>query len=199
MEEVKEDNKTSMNTEASTALDTMEVFNRLFKFQVGQQLRHKGDTKDYSADMGLLVTARVLVEQKDDDNSVTFRREYHCRMIRFSGSGEIAAFREHELMTVEEYTQQKVQDEAERNRMRNEVKQTEKEIHEAFGVDFSTRVYLKDANGNVDKSSVFRYSGFSFTNGKPEMTLTEVIASLDKPVDRNKVNVTSKDQFEIVQ
>jgi hypothetical protein len=188
-----------MKTETKSVLDSMELFDSTFKYQVGQQLRHRGDTKDYSTDMGLLVLSRIMIESKDDDNSVTYRREYHCRVVRFSGSGDVMAFKEHELMTIEEYTTQNVKDEADRNRMRNEVKQVEKEVFEVFGVTPESKLFLKDASGNVDKSAVYRPTGFEFKEGTPGLHLTEVLTSLGKKVDHKRVTVHSKDQFEVIQ
>jgi hypothetical protein len=174
------------------------VFNNLFKYQVSQELRHRGDTKSFTADMGLFVNSRVLVETVDDDGNKLYERLYICRVIRFSGSGEQFQFREKELMTIEEYTIKQVHDNEERNQMQNNARQTEKEIYAAFGVTKDTHVYMKDEFGNVLKDKKFRPSGFSLMNEKMELSLTEVITTTEK-VERERKTVTSKDQFQVIE
>lgn len=188
-----------MSTKTTTVLDSIELFDKLFKFTIGQQLRHKGDTKDYTADMGLLVIARVLIQSQDEPDSLKFERVYHCRMLRFSGSGDINSFKEHELINIEEYTKQKVKDEAERKRMRDEVRVLQTEVEQAFGVNENQRVYLKGEDGAPDKSRTYRVTGFEFKEGRPSLYLTEVLMSLDKKIERETKTVSSKDEFEIVQ
>lgn len=83
------------------------TFNTIFKYKINDEVMHRGDTKSYTADMGLLVLNRVLIESEDDESNKIYERFYHCRMIRFSGSGDIAKFSEKELMSIGEYEEKK--------------------------------------------------------------------------------------------
>lgn len=174
------------------------VFNENFKYEVNQQLRHRGDTKGYSADMGLLVLHRLMYESCDDDGNKTYARYYVCRLVKFSGSGETAQFQEKELMTIEDYQRQSLEDEADRNRMRNEVRQTQQEIYSAFGISEEDYLRLNDENGKLIEDKKFRLSGFSLAEGVPKIIVREVLQSLDKKIDNPSKELTSKDQFEII-
>jgi len=176
------------------------LFNDKFKFKINEEVRHRGDTKGYSADMGLLVLKRILLESQDTEENFIYERHYHCRMIRFSGSGDIATFIEKELMSIQEYTEKKVQDEFETNQHRNEAKRVEAEVLELFDVTKEEYLYLKDEAGNVDKSKKYRMTGFSIDETGVKMSLTESIitASNNEKVKREQRYVSSKDEFEKV-
>lgn len=126
-----------MNNPAATE----SVFDSLFKFAVNQELRHKGDTKEYSNDMGLLVLHRIISESVDDDGNRQFSRFYHCRMIRFSGSGEIAQFSEKELISIPEYLALQIERKQESEDMRENAQQIQSDVYKAFGVTKASRVY----------------------------------------------------------
>jgi hypothetical protein len=111
--------------------------------------------------MGLLVLRRTLEENADDDGNTHFTRNYICRMIRFSGSGDLAQFKESELMDMNEYTKRGVELEREREEMRNEMYATEQEIYTSFGVKRGTQVYIKDHTGEFDKENIYKVSGYS--------------------------------------
>lgn len=175
------------------------MFNENFKYEVNQQLRHRGDSKGYSADMGLLVLHRLMYESCDDDGNKTYARYYVCRLVKFSGSGETAQFQEKELMTIEDYERQRMKDEADRNRMRNEVRQIQKEVYSAFGVSEEDYLKLKDENGKLIEDKKFRLSGFSLADNVPKITVREVLQSLDRKIDNPSKELTSKDQFEIIK
>jgi hypothetical protein len=155
------------------ALDLMEIFDRQFKFQVGQTLRHKGDKKEYGMnDMGVLVLTRVM-SQEINDNQLIFERAYHCRLIAMSGSGQIVSFKEHELQTIEEWQKSAVTQEVERNLMRSDVNRLEDDILRQFDLSKSERFYLV-ADG--DKSKEYRMNGFRANKdtGKYEISVRQV-------------------------
>ena len=140
--------------------DLVEIFDQQFKFQVGQTLRHKGDKKEYGAnDVGVFVLALVM-QQELHDNSLIFERSYHCRIIAFSGSGQIFNFKEHELQTIQEWQQSAVNQEVERNMLRSDCTQLEGDILNQFGLSKQDRFYLKNSDGEVDNTKEFRMNGF---------------------------------------
>ncbi len=140
--------------------ELIELFNKLFKFEINQEVRHRGDSKSgYAADMGLLVLERDLHEHKDDDGNTSFSRQYICRMIRFSGSGDLARFKESELMSIDEFNERAVEQEEFRNEARERMHRSKKAIYNSFGVKNGTSVYLvKD--GQADSSNIYCVSGF---------------------------------------
>ena len=176
-----------------------ELFNEQFKFNLNQEVRHKGDNKNaMSSDMGLLVLRRSLEENSDDDGNVHYTRNYICRMIRFSGSGDLAQFKESELLTMEEYNKMTIKAEQEREDMRNEMYATKQEIFKSFGVNRGTEVYIKRIEGEkavVDKSSIYKVTGFS--RSKDE-TLLHLRKEAGEGRTMDEVRVKSKDEFEIV-
>lgn len=162
--------------ETTDIFDLIEIFDRQFKFQVGQTLRHKGDKKEYGMnDMGVLVLARIM-SQEINGNSLTFHRTYHCRMIAMSGSGQIVNFKEHELQTIEEWQKNSVTQEVERNMMRNDVQRLEDDILRQFDLSKHDRFYLKDSTGNPDKEKEYRMNGFKANqeSGKYEISVRQV-------------------------
>jgi hypothetical protein len=173
----------------------IELFNEQFKFKLTESVRHKGDSKNHmSADMGLLITSRRLEEQADDDGNVNFTRIYICRMIRFGGSGDMAAFKESELMTIDEYNKLSVEEEQRREEMRNQMYATTKEIFDSFGVKRGSSVYLK--NGDIiDKSLIFKVTGYS-QNSKETLLHLRIEAGEGRTI--NEVKVKSKSEFVLV-
>ena len=173
-----------------------ELFETQFKFKLGEPVRHKGDNKHgMSADMGLLILSRQLEECADDDGNSHYNRIYFCRLIKFSGSGSIASFKESELITVEEYNKQAVQEEERRDDMRNQMYSTKKAIFASFGVQRGTEVYLK-IDGIADKTKVYAVSGYS--TGPEEGTLLSLRMEAGEGKTVNEVRVKSKDEFEII-
>ncbi len=177
------------NTEAK------QLFNQQFKFALNLEVRHKGDNKHgMSSDMGLLVLRRVLDENSDDDGNVHFTRNYICRMIRFSGSGDLAQFKESELMTIEEYNKRAVEEEQQREDMRNDMHTTKQEVFNSFGVQRGTEVYLK--KGDVlDKGNIYKVTGF-FRSKEETVLLLRKEAGEGKTLD--EVRVKCKAEFELV-
>src|SRR5271163_1276646 len=139
-----------------------QIFNGQFKFKLNQEVRHKGDSKNgMSSDMGLLVIERTLQEDQDDDGNVHYNRNYICRMIRFSGSGDLGRFKESELLNMTEFNEKSLKQETEREEMRADMYALQKEIFTSFAVKRNTRIYLKNADGTVDKTNVYVVTGFS--------------------------------------
>lgn len=173
-----------------------ELFNEQFKFKINQEVRHKGDNKNGGhSDMGLLVLKRLLEEECDDDGNSHFVRNYVCRMIRFSGSGDLARFKESELMTITDYNIRAIEDEREREEMRNQMYNTEKEVFDSFGVKRGTEVHLANGN-NVDKENIYKVSGFSTDKYETLLHLRKVIGE-GKTVDM--VKVKSKSEFQVIK
>lgn len=169
-----------------------ELFNELFTFDVNEEVRHKGDTKGGLADMGLLVLSRQLIETTDDDGNKLYEKIYVCRMVRFSGSGDINRFREKELMTIDEYNRKAAEEENERNWRREEVRQIEREIFDAFGIDRQSEIYLMK-DGQPDKSAVYKPSGFSRSKDEGTKLILRKVAGLE--FGDEKAEITSKDEF----
>lgn len=147
------------------------LFDSLFKFKVHDSIRHKGDNKDYTSDMGLLVLHRELIEEVSDNDVHDYVRYYLCRVVKFSGSGDIMRFREKELMSTAEYNQKKIADEAERNAMRQEIDRIQTEVFKAFGVDRKQIIKLK-----AEPDKEFWVTGFQ-TNaetGRYELHIRQV-------------------------
>lgn len=177
-------------------MEITQLFNSKFKFRLNQEVRHRGDSKHgFSNDMGLLILRRQLEEASDDDGNVHYTRNYVCRMIKFSGSGDMALFRENELMSIQEYNQKAVEDEVERDEMRREMHAVKDEIFKSFGVARGMEVYLKKG-GEVDKTIVYKVSGFERDEKGTRLSLRRE-AGEGHPIDR--VFVASKDEFEIRQ
>lgn len=184
-----------MDTNTKDYLDVMEIFDRQFKFQCGQTLRHKGDKKEYgSNDVGILVLARNL-SQEINENSLIFERTYHCRMIAFSGSGQIINFREHELQTIEEWQLNSVSQEVERNLMRNDMNRLEDDILKQFDLSKHDRFYLKDSTGQVDKAKEFRMNGFK-SNKETSKYEISVRQSNTLNIDIQSIYIADKSQIE---
>lgn len=172
-----------------------QLFNEQFKFALNLEVRHKGDNKHgMSSDMGLLVLRRVLEENSDDDGNVHFTRNYICRMIRFSGSGDLAQFKESELMTIEEYNRRAVEEEQQREDMRNDMYATKQEVFNSFGVKRGTEVYLKNGD-TVDKENIYKVTGFSM-NKEETILILRKEAGEGKTLD--EVRVKSKSEFELI-
>lgn len=150
--------------------DLEKLFKDLFKFEVHQDVRHKGDTKSHMADMGLLVLERRIIETEDDDGNKIYNRQYVCRMTRFSGSGDLAAFKESELMSIEEYNVLSIKRENQRNEQRDKLRQMEKEIYTYFGVAKGVEVRLKGVEG-IDEKVILKPCGFEKTEGKAKIRL----------------------------
>ncbi len=147
-----------------------------------------------SSDMGLLVLQRFLIENADDDGNSHFTRNYNCRMIKFSGSGDVANFKESELMTMHDYNQRSVELQQEREEMRNNMYTITKEIFDSFGVKRNTQVYLK--NGDVvDKANIYKVTGYA-RNSQETILLLRQEAGEGKTTD--EVRVKSKSEFELL-
>lgn len=176
-------------------LAAKQLFNEQFKFALNLEVRHKGDNKHgMSSDMGLLILRRNLEENSDDDGNIHFTRNYICRMIRFSGSGDLAQFKESELMTISEYNERAVKEDQEREEMRNDMYATRQEIFKSFGVQRGTEVYLKNGE-SIDKSNVYKVTGFSRSKEETILILRKE-AGEGKTIDEARVK--SKSEFEII-
>lgn len=184
-----------MTQEIQDTLDLMGIFDRQFKFQCGQTLRHKADKKEYGMnDMGVLVLARNL-QQEILNNSLIFERTYYCRMIAMSGSGQVVSFKEYELQTIEEWQKSSVSAEVERNLLRSDVNQMEDDILKQFDISKRDRFYLKDSSGNVDKEKEYRMNGFRSNKdtGKYEISVRHS-NTLDSDVQ--SIYISDKSQIE---
>lgn len=189
--------------------EVAKLFADSFKFAINQDVRHKGDNKHgHSNDLGLLVLKRQIEETEDDNGNVYYKRQYVCRMIRFSGSGDLALFKEAELMSVSEYNERVIKEEEEREEMRNNAHFTNKAIFGFFGVHRDTHVYLKSPDGTVDKTEEYRVTGFSSTKeGDMSESIGKYVLILrcDRPRGETlmssgkEARVSSKDEFVRVQ
>lgn len=173
-----------------------ELFDSQFKFMINQEVRHKGDTKNgHSSDMGLLVLSRFLAEDVDDDGNTHFHKHYQCRMIRFSGSGDTQNFIEKELLSMKEYNEKMIDQEDERNWMRQQMKDTGESIFALFGVKRYTEVYLKK-DGVVDKTATYKVTGWS--SGGNDVPKIKVTRELSIGKESESIGITSKEEFEVV-
>jgi len=179
-------------------MNPQDLFDQLFKFKTGQDVRHKGDSKSHSADLGLLILHRLIYESVDDNGDHKYERYYVCRMIRFSGSGETAQFRETELLSIQEYEMEVLHREDDRNHMRAEMRSAQNEIHALFKVTSGTLLYLKNELGEVDKLKKYRVSGWSKGDGRPTISVTEVLESLDQKVSSESIKLDDPSKFELV-
>lgn len=180
-----------------------EVFNQQFKFKMNERVRHKGDTHKYDADMGLLIIQRELVEQLNSDGESIFERYYVCRMIRWSGSGDLGRFKETEIMNVDDYNELKHKEDSERDDMRRQGRMIEKEIMEIFGV--SKEDYLHEVvDGKPDTNKKFRITGFKTDDKGIAVYATESLFTAQsrtgegKKVEPEKREWFSKSQFQKV-
>jgi hypothetical protein len=175
--------------------ELQKIFDTQFQFPINQEVRHRGDNKSgMSSDMGLFILRRTLEENSDDYGNIHYTKNYICRMIRFSGSGDLAQFKESELMSIEDFNKRAVQEEQQREDMRNDMYTETQNIFKSFGVRRSTEVYLKNGD-SVDKSNIYKVSGFS-TN--KECTLLHLRRALGEGKTADEVRVKSKNEFELV-
>jgi hypothetical protein len=148
------------------------VFDNHFKFAISSEVRHKGDKKEYGThDMGLFIVGRFIEERLDDSEGTVYKKIYHCRMIRFSGSGDIAAFAETELQSVEDWRKDAVKEEVERNMMRDDILRLETDILKEFGIKKSDRFKIVD----MEETKEFRMNGFKTNKdtGKYEISVRQ--------------------------
>lgn len=187
----------------------MQLFNEQFKFSLNQEVRHKGDSKiglGNGNDMGLLVLVRELEESSDDDGNVHYSRYYICRMIRYSGSGDIAKFKESELMSIQEYTLKQIQDAQQHEDILNNTKMMTQEIFDSFGVRRFTKVTLKHDADKYKHMQIppepdthpYTVTGF-LRNEEGTFLRLRRIAGAGIPSNHDEdVLVKSKDEFEIM-
>jgi hypothetical protein len=168
-------------------LQTEELFNALFKFDVNQEIRHKGDSKSHVADMGLLILSRQLLESADDEGNKIYERSYLCRMVRFSGSGDVGRFKESELLTIEEYDKESLEKEHKRNQMREDLRQTEKDIFSLFKVSRGDAIQLKK-EGEVDKSATYRVNGFRRSKEEGSFITLRKVAGLEIGDEKKEIH-----------
>lgn len=179
-----------------TNTSAKELFESQFKFNLNQELRHKGDNKHgMSSDMGLLVLRRSIEENADDDGNVNYTRYYVCRMIRFSGSGDLAQFKESELLSISDYNRKVSEEEEERNQMRNEMHWVKSEVMASFGVSMETEVYLK-VDGQADKTRTYKVSGYR-QDATGTFLKLRLVAGQGRTIEHTEVK--SNDDFEVVK
>jgi hypothetical protein len=178
----------------------MEIFNLQFKFKINDSVRHRGDNHKRDSDMGLLVLERHLIESLDAEDKVTYERSYVCRMIRWSGSGDLARFNERELISVADHDAQKIKEDVEHDSMRRSAKMVEREIMEYFGISKEDYLY-EIVNGVPDDTKKFRMSGFSQDESGIKLFVTEsIFTAANRKAEGQKLEAerrewTSKDQF----
>jgi hypothetical protein len=163
------------------------LFDGKFKFAIGEDVRHRGDTKGGYADMGLLVLERHLIEVVNDNNESAFERCYVCRMVRFSGSGDMARFKEKELMTIKEYEMLKEERDTDSNQRRTDARKVEQEVMELFGISKEDYLY-EVVDGKPNTSMRFRMTGFSigkFADSEVEGIAIRVTESLFTAANRS--------------
>lgn len=67
---------------------------------------------------------------------------------------------------------------------------------ELFDINKEDYVYLKDSNGNIDKSKKFRMSGFSISDKGIKLSLRESLLTVSgTDVKRDSAEVSSKEEF----
>jgi len=143
-----------------------EFFDSQFRYKIEQEVRHKADTKsEFSADMGLLVLHRYIVEEKERDGSSSFKYRYLCRMIKFSGSGGTGEFTEGELMSVDEYEQARIERQERHHNMRERMKELQKEIYDSFEVEKGAMYYLRE-EGRREFNKTKKYKLVGWTKEK---------------------------------
>jgi len=174
-------------------MEIKEIFDQSFKFKVNDSVRHKGDNKNgLHSDMGLLILKRIMEESKDDDDGVHFNRIYHCRMIRYSNSGDIQAFKESELLSISEYNDVVLREEEDRERKRAIMYETKNEIFKSFGVERGSEVLLiKD--GEVDESIIYKVTGYKADKNGTELHLRIEAGEGRSIID--EIHVMSKSEF----
>jgi hypothetical protein len=172
-----------------------QLFEQQFKFKLNESVKHRGDkTEGFSSDMGLLVLNRALVEEADDYGNINYSKQYACRMIRFSGSGQISFFNEKELYALDEYTEQSVKDKIRRDEIHHEMNESKNEVYKSFGVKMGTKVYLTK-DGAADKSKVYVVAGFrQDKNG----TILNLRDEAGEGATTAKTDIKSKSEFEVV-
>lgn len=147
-------------------MTTKELFDSQFKFQVNQSVKHRGDTKEkHVSDLGLLILNRVIIEELDDDGESRFNRMYQCRVLRFSGSGDVISFKESELMSEEEYVRMGVELDIQRQGIREEMNATRDRVFKHFGVARKSVVKLKGDD------NTWQVCGFHAEGGKYSLSL----------------------------
>jgi hypothetical protein len=110
------------------------IFDGAFKYGFTDVLYHRADTKRFSNDMSMMPLSRTIVQEKDDDGNTIYQRIYHCRVIKHSGSGEIFAFKERELMNLEEFELSRLENDEHIHEMKAEIQRTEQLVYKKFGV-----------------------------------------------------------------
>ncbi len=169
------------------------IFEDLFKFKYNESVKHKGDNKgNMSSDMGLLILHRELVEVVNDENIHTYEKHYYCRVIRFSGSGDIMRFKENELMSIREYDEEQIKNEFERNAMRDEMRKIQQEVYKAFGVDKNSILKLK-----AEPEKEYSVTGFQSNKDTNKYELL-IRQNGGLETGRNKESVKSTDEFDVV-
>jgi hypothetical protein len=159
-----------------------DVFQSVFRFGIDAQVRHKADTKDkhgISADMGMLVIKRFIVEAMTGDGDITYEKMYQCRLIKYSGSGDVVTFNEHELMSIQEWMEESVKQENEFKEIREIQRDVEKLVYGKFNVQKGEEFKLK----NKPPECRFKASGFKGKGNvvkNYELNVREVTGLLDE-------------------
>lgn len=176
---------------------TKQIFDSQFKYAINSELRHRGDFKSLNSDMGLFVISRMIEEQIADGGESTYSRFYICRMIRFSGSGELAKFSENELISVEEYEKKTMEQEMNRKQRHREMEDGINEIFEYFKVSRNDKVYL-NKGGMADRSTLYKVSGCQSTQ---ELGLSLTLRPVEngKSLSKESIVVTNPNQFQLAR
>lgn len=161
------------------------VFDKLFKFRVGQPVRFSGDGDETGrADMKMLVIARYISESV---SSLTGERiydlSYHCRVAKWSGSGDVITFSENELVSLDDYTKMKVEANERNMEHIQRRKDLAKAVYDSFGVERKMIVYLNDLAGNAGNHK-YRVGGWETENGITSIRLYSVEKDLPPEISR---------------
>ncbi len=173
-----------------------EELSKKFKFGLSEQVYHKADTKGGIADLGLLVKGRMLLEECDAEKHPVYHRKYICRMVKFSGSGEVAWFDEHELVSRDEHSLLQERLEEERREVRRMVQETQEDFYQSFGLSKNSKVYLV-IDGKVDKTFIYKASGWRNKRGETPVLTLKPIAKAGLPTPKD-VEVTDTSQFSVI-
>lgn len=163
-----------------------------FKFDISEEVRHKGDTKNYSPDMGLYILSRSLHEEKDVNNNSTYIKQYLCRKINYSSAGQTLFFQERELLSLDDYYTKLTEHDDKIEQHRLVLKQTKQEIKDIFGVNENSIYILAKDKELGDKAPRYKFCGFRIEKNSRFLTLRKVLDDIEGV---ENIEISSKDEI----
>lgn len=171
-------------------MDLKNIFDNHFKFQTDERVRHKGDGSNHgSADLKMLITGRYLEEVIGDGETTIYQKFYKCRCIKFSGSGQEIYFKEHELLSISEWQQLMVKEEAFRNENRDSFRKEFKAVYDFYGVTKKSHLKVKGSD------KLFKITGLSGTSKKGvyELHIEEIVT--DNSFNKERRYISNKEDI----